>query len=477
MGARVDVPVLGGHDHVVGAVRSGPADQIGDPGRHLGGAGHGQAAAFAEVVLDVDDQKRPGGGTSSHKSDSMTPAAARAPGRATTMGSHGAADHPSAGASSHDGSKLPAPASRPAGDLRRLRETRPVTGRNRLAQETSPYLRQHADNPVDWYPWGEEAFDRARTEDKPVFLSVGYSACHWCHVMAHECFEDEATAALMNELFVNIKVDREERPDVDAVYMDAVQSMTGSRWLAHDGVPGAGRPAVLRRDLLPARTAFTELLRQVATVWRERRDELEGQADQLAEAVRRHAGFASDGPANSRWRPSPGLLDGGYHALRNAHDPEWGGFGRAPKFPQPAMIELVLRGGPAAGRGAACWTWPRPRSTPWPQAASTTTWAAGSPGTRPTGPGWSRTSRRCCTTTPCSAGSTCTPGRSRVRPGTCRWSTRPSATCWPRRCGRRRGVSTRRRTPTARAWRAVSTCGRRRRCAPPGASLRSGGTA
>ena len=219
-----------------------------------------------------------------------------------------------------------------------------MTGPNRLAQETSPYLRQHAGNPVDWYPWSEEAFDRARTEDKPVLLSVGYSACHWCHVMAHECFEDEATAALMNELFVNIKVDREERPDVDAIYMDAVQAMTGSGgwpmtvFLAPDGRPFFGG------TYFP-RPAFVDLLQQVATVWRSRRDELEGQADQLAEAVRRHAGFASDGRATAAGALSPGLLEGGYRALRDTHDPEWGGFGRAPKFPQPAMVELALRGG------------------------------------------------------------------------------------------------------------------------------------
>ena len=117
---------------------------------------------------------------------------------------------------------------------------------NRLIHETSPYLRQHAHNPVDWYAWGEEALARARAEDKPIFLSIGYSACHWCHVMEHESFEDEETAALMNDLFVNIKVDREERPDLDAIYMDAVQSMTGqggwpmSVWLLPDGKPFHG---------------------------------------------------------------------------------------------------------------------------------------------------------------------------------------------------------------------------------------------
>ena len=125
---------------------------------------------------------------------------------------------------------------------------------NRLAQETSPYLRQHAGNPVDWHPWGEEAFERARSEDKPILLSVGYSACHWCHVMAHETFEDEGSAAVMNDLFVNVKVDREERPDVDAVYMEAVQAMTGrggwpmTVFLTPDGRPFHGGTYYPRAD-------------------------------------------------------------------------------------------------------------------------------------------------------------------------------------------------------------------------------------
>jgi uncharacterized protein len=126
---------------------------------------------------------------------------------------------------------------------------------NRLARETSPYLRQHRDNPVDWYPWGEEAFSAARGEDRPVLLSVGYSACHWCHVMERESFEDPETAALMNELFVNVKVDREERPDVDGLYMSAIQRMTGTWRLAAHGLPHPGWPPLLRRHLLPAAAA------------------------------------------------------------------------------------------------------------------------------------------------------------------------------------------------------------------------------
>jgi uncharacterized protein YyaL (SSP411 family) len=143
---------------------------------------------------------------------------------------------------------------------------------NRLIHETSPYLLQHAHNPVDWYPWGEEALTRARAEDKPIFLSIGYSACHWCHVMEHESFEDTATAALMNELFINIKVDREERPDLDAIYMDAVQAMTGqggwpmSVWLTPEGKPfhgGTYYPKEPRYGM----PSFQQVLRAVADAY------------------------------------------------------------------------------------------------------------------------------------------------------------------------------------------------------------------
>src|SRR6201995_4698413 len=157
--------------------------------------------------------------------------------------------------------------------------------RNRLAAETSPYLLQHADNPVDWYPWGEQALAAARRDDKPILLSIGYSACHWCHVMAHESFEDPDTARVMNDGFVNIKVDREERPDVDAVYMEAVQAVTGSGgwpmtvFLLPDGQPFIG-------GTYYPRNRFVELLGQVSQAWRQRRPDLEDAATRLAEAVR-----------------------------------------------------------------------------------------------------------------------------------------------------------------------------------------------
>ncbi|MBA2280690.1 MAG: thioredoxin domain-containing protein, partial [Acidimicrobiia bacterium] len=150
---------------------------------------------------------------------------------------------------------------------------------NRLARESSPYLRQHADNPVDWWAWGDDAFDEARRRDVPVLLSVGYSACHWCHVMAHESFEDEATAAVMNDLFVNVKVDREQRPDVDAVYMEATQAMMGhggwpmTAFLTPDGEPfhcGTYYPKVRRGGM----AAFTEVLTAIDRVWREERPDV-----------------------------------------------------------------------------------------------------------------------------------------------------------------------------------------------------------
>ncbi len=161
---------------------------------------------------------------------------------------------------------------------------------NRLAAETSPYLLQHADNPVDWYPWGDEAFARAREDDKAILLSIGYAACHWCHVMEHESFEDEETARLMNERFVCVKVDREERPDVDAIYMDAVQAMTGhggwplNAFLRPDGIPfyaGTYYPPEPRHGL----PSFRQVLEAIAEAWRSRRDELARAAAQLVQAV------------------------------------------------------------------------------------------------------------------------------------------------------------------------------------------------
>src|SRR5918995_1875576 len=214
---------------------------------------------------------------------------------------------------------------------------------NRLAAETSPYLLQHADNPVDWYPWGEEALARARVEDKPILLSIGYAACHWCHVMEHESFEDEGTAALMNEHFVCVKVDREERPDLDSVYMDAVVSLTGhggwpmTVFLTPDGQPffgGTYFPPEPRHGL----PSFEQLLKAVAEAWRERRADIERDAGAIVESLRRAV-------EPSREPLTSGILADAVRALRRQFDPVWGGFGSAPKFPPAAVIEFLLRRG------------------------------------------------------------------------------------------------------------------------------------
>ncbi|HEY8705861.1 MAG TPA: thioredoxin domain-containing protein [Gaiellaceae bacterium] len=216
---------------------------------------------------------------------------------------------------------------------------------NRLAQETSPYLLQHSENPVDWYAWGDEAFARARAEDKPILLSIGYAACHWCHVMERESFEDETTAELMNELFVNVKVDREERPDVDAVYMEAVQALTGQGgwpmtvFVTPDGEPffgGTYYPPEPRHGL----PSFRQLLEAVGEAYRDRRDDVAKQAASLVDGLQR----------SGRTTPSGEPLTGGLFAeaervLRAQYDARWGGFSRAPKFPQASTIEFLLRRG------------------------------------------------------------------------------------------------------------------------------------
>ena len=214
---------------------------------------------------------------------------------------------------------------------------------NRLASETSPYLLQHAHNPVDWYPWGDEAFAAARAQDRPVFLSVGYAACHWCHVMERESFEDEPTAALLNERFVAIKVDREERPDVDGIYMDAVQAMTGaggwpmSVFLTPDGRPfyaGTYFPDEPRHGL----PAFRQVLGGIAEAWSSRRDEVEVQGARVTEAIARAGQLvASSEPLGDA------IAADAFAGLRPSFDARWGGFGGAPKFPQPMTLEFVIR--------------------------------------------------------------------------------------------------------------------------------------
>jgi uncharacterized protein YyaL (SSP411 family) len=214
---------------------------------------------------------------------------------------------------------------------------------NRLAGETSPYLLQHAANPVDWYPWGDEAFARARDEDKPVLLSVGYAACHWCHVMEHESFEDEETAAIMNERFVSVKVDREERPDVDGLYMEAVLALAGhggwpmTVFLTPDGRPfwgGTYFPPEPRHGL----PSFRQVLTALADAYRDRRGELDLQATTLTEAIQDASRIMPSGDPLTT-----GLLTGAVATLRRAFDAEHGGFGGAPKFPPAPTLEFLLR--------------------------------------------------------------------------------------------------------------------------------------
>jgi uncharacterized protein YyaL (SSP411 family) len=214
---------------------------------------------------------------------------------------------------------------------------------NRLAEETSPYLLQHAGNPVDWYAWGEEAFAKARAEDKPVLLSVGYAACHWCHVMAHESFEDDETATLMNERVVNVKVDREERPDVDSLYMDAVVALTGhggwpmTVFMTPEGEPflgGTYYPPEPRHGL----PSFRQVLVAVSDAYRDKRGDVAKQAGAVVDAIRRSGDL---GPSTDPLTES--ILGEASRGLRSQFDRTWGGWGHAPKFPQASTLEFLLR--------------------------------------------------------------------------------------------------------------------------------------
>jgi uncharacterized protein YyaL (SSP411 family) len=215
---------------------------------------------------------------------------------------------------------------------------------NRLAQETSPYLLQHRENPVDWYPWGEEALTRARGEDRPILLSVGYSACHWCHVMAHESFEDPETAAYMNEHFVNVKVDREERPDVDALYMEAVQAISGQGgwpmtvFLDPEGVPFYGG-TYFPPDEGRGMPSFRMVMEAVVNAFESKRDEIEQRAPQMRARL---AAIGQVEPADS---PQAAMLGEAIERLHLAADRGRGGFGGAPKFPPASAIELLLARG------------------------------------------------------------------------------------------------------------------------------------
>jgi uncharacterized protein YyaL (SSP411 family) len=224
---------------------------------------------------------------------------------------------------------------------------------NRLANEASPYLRQHADNPVDWYPWGPEALERARSEDRPILLSIGYSACHWCHVMERESFENEGIARLMNEYFVNIKVDREERPDLDAIYMTAVQAMTGhggwpmTMFLMPDGTPFYGG-TYFPPDDRPGIPSFPRVLAAVAASYRDRRGDIEKTASQVQQLYDN-----ARGEARPTGTLDSGLLRSAFRSMEHRYDHENGGFDGAPKFPQAMSFDFMLRHWKRTGAQAA----------------------------------------------------------------------------------------------------------------------------
>lgn len=215
---------------------------------------------------------------------------------------------------------------------------------NRLANSSSPYLLQHASNPVDWYPWGEEAFQRARIEEKPIFLSIGYSTCHWCHVMAHESFEDGKIAALLNQYFICIKVDREERPDVDRLYMTYIQALTGSGgwpmsvWLTPELKPFFGG-TYFPPDDCHGRVSFPSVLLQLSQLWRENRERLQQEAERAIKALQHLAQRRQEHLAMKKEE----ILHRAYEEWVQSFDQQWGGFGKAPKFPRPSVLLFLLR--------------------------------------------------------------------------------------------------------------------------------------
>jgi len=220
---------------------------------------------------------------------------------------------------------------------------------NRLATESSPYLRQHSDQPVDWYPWGEEAFTMAARLNRPVFISIGYSSCHWCHVMAHESFADPATADFLNTHFVSVKVDREEHPDVDALYMEAAMALTGTGgWpLSVFTIPD-GRPffagTYFPKEAKYGNPSFLDVLRTIVDAWKEQEADLLDGAEQLTAALIQRMSTLSDNTILSDFVEDEGfgILMQARAELSHAYDPTYGGFGSAPKFPRPSLVELAL---------------------------------------------------------------------------------------------------------------------------------------
>ncbi|MEO7394664.1 MAG: thioredoxin domain-containing protein [Chitinophagaceae bacterium] len=219
---------------------------------------------------------------------------------------------------------------------------------NKLIHETSPYLLQHANNPVNWFPWSEEALQKAKKENKPILVSIGYSACHWCHVMERESFEDEATAKIMNEHFINIKIDREERPDLDHIYMDAVQAITGSGgWPLNVFLTPDAKPFYGGTYFPPSkaynRPSWQDTLHGVAQAFNERRHEIDAQAENLTAHIIQSGSFGRQGPTDSEKTFSSEKNEEAMQALLKSADREWGGFGKAPKFPQTFSIQFLLR--------------------------------------------------------------------------------------------------------------------------------------
>ena len=225
---------------------------------------------------------------------------------------------------------------------------------NRLAHEKSPYLLQHAHNPVDWYPWGQAALDKARQEDKPIFLSIGYSTCHWCHVMEHESFENEDVARILNEHFVPVKVDREERPDLDRVYMLFVQASTGSGgwpmsvWLTPEGKPFFGG-TYFPPDTRYGRPGFGAILKRLAQAWRDDRAKIEESGSHVLEQLLQYSQQNVEG----RGQVGQNALDSAFYAFRRSFDARLGGFGAAPKFPRPSVLNFLLRYGALTGNEEA----------------------------------------------------------------------------------------------------------------------------
>ena len=322
---------------------------------------------------------------------------------------------------------------------------------NALAHETSPYLLQHRDNPVDWLPWGDEALRRAREQDRPLLVSIGYSSCHWCHVMERESFEDPETAALMNERFVCVKVDREERPDVDALYMDAVQAMTGhggwplNVFLTPEQAPfygGTYFPPEPRQGM----PSWRQVLGAVADAWDTQREEIRAQGEQVAPRLAGGALLA----------PSEQPLDGA--ALDDAvAEPAHELRQRPRRLGRRAEVPAGVGRSSSCSRATSS-RWRCRRCARWPAAASSTRSAAASRATASTRAGPCRTSRRCSTTTRCWRAPTCTASRPAAM-RCCGAPPRRRSTGRCARCAPPRAASTARSTPTPRASRASSTSG------------------